>query len=141
MENFKYSKVFPSEDDANDTDSYDAEAMKVLIQKYERDLKVNPRFVIPFAPAIFEKTVVACEQIAKEFSGKIKAEIDYSHFAATIELWCCYVEFQRGEFLGTLHDISKYANSIMFTPLKSGDLHTEIWMPYFVSARKLDEID
>lgn len=135
MENFEYSKEFPSEnDDANDIDPDEVDAITYLLLRYERELKVNPRFLLPFAPAIFEKTLAACERIAKEFSGRIKAKIDYSQFTATIELWCCYVEFERGEFLSTLHEITHYANTVRFTPLTSGDLHIEIEILYFTSA-------
>lgn len=141
MENFEYSKVFLSEDKkANDLDLNEAEAIKDFLHSYERELRDNPRLLFPFAPAIFEKAVAACERIAKEFSGRLKAKIDYSFFIATIEVWCSYVEFQRGEFMSILQEISHHAISIRFTPLTSGDLHIEIEMPYFESARKLKDI-
>ena len=135
MENFEYNKVFPSEsEDANDLDPDEAETIKDFLRSYERELRDNPRFLLPYAPAIFEKTVAACEQIAKEFSGRLKAKIDDSFFSATIEIWCCYVEFQRGEFMSILREISNHAISVRFTPLTSGDLHFEIVMPYFASV-------
>ena len=110
MENFEYNKVFPSEsEDANDLDPDEAETIKDFLHSYERELRDNPRFLLPYTPAIFEKTVAACEQIAKEFSGRLKAKIDYSFFIATIEVWCCYVEFQRGEFMSILQEISHHA--------------------------------
>ena len=77
MENFEYSKVFPSEhEDANDLAPSNAKIIKDFLHSYERELRGSPRFLLPYAPAIFEKTVVACEQIAKEFSGRLKAKID-----------------------------------------------------------------
>lgn len=136
MENFEYSKAFPSENEAdNDIDLGEGEAIKDFLRSYERELRDSPRFLLPYAPAIFEKAVAACERIAKEFSGRLKAKIDYSFFTATIEVWCCYVEFQRGEFMSILQEISNHAISVRFTPLTSGELHMEIAMPYFVSAR------
>ena len=136
MENFEYSKVFPSENEGtNDLDANEMETIKDFLHSYESELRSNPRFLLPFAPAIFEKTVAACERIAKEFSGRLKAKIDYSFFTATIEVWCCYVEFQRGEFMSILQEISNHAISVRFIPLTSGELHMEIAMPYFVSAR------
>ena len=135
MENFEYSRVFPSANEAdNDLDPNMAEAIKDFLRKYERELRDSPRFLLPYAPATFEKTVAACERIAKEFSGRLKAKIDYSFFTATIEVWCCYVEFQRGEFMTVLREISNHAVSVRFTPLTSGELHMEIVMPYFASA-------
>ena len=117
------------------------ETIENLLNLYESRLKDRPHFLLPYAPTIFEKTVVACERVAKEFSGKLKAKIDYSHFTATIELWCCYVEFVCGEFMSILHEISRHAISVRFTPLTSGDLHIEILIPYFASAQDLEEID
>ena len=141
MENFEYSKAFPSENEAdNDIDSNKAEAIKVFLRKYERELRDSPRFLLPYAPTLFEKAVAACERIAKEFSGRLKAKIDYSFFTATIEVWCCYVEFQRGEFMSVLREISNHAISVRFTPLTSGDLHIEIVMPYFASVQQEKDI-
>ena len=141
MENFEYNRVFPFEsDEANDVDPDEAETIKDFLPSYERRLRGSPRFLLPFAPAIFEKTVVACERIAKEFSGRIKAKIDYSSFHATIELWCCYVEFEQGEFMSILHDLSHRTISVRFTPLTSGYLHIEIEMPYFISAQDLEDL-
>ena len=142
MENYEYNRIFPleSEDDV-DPDPDEAESIKRFLHGYERDLTSTPRFLLPLAPEIFRKTVVECEKIAKEFSGRIKAKIDYSLFTATIELWCCYVEFTSREFMNILHKITHYAISVRFTPLTSGDLHIEILMPYFVSAQIIEEID
>ena len=115
MENFEYNKVFPSENEAgNDIDPNKAETIKDFLRKYERELRDSPRFLLPYAPAIFEKTITACEQIAKEFSGRLKAKIDYSFFSATIEVWCCYVEFQRGDFMSVLREISNHAMNTVF---------------------------
>ena len=118
MENFEYSKVFPSENEGdNDLTPNETEAIKNFLLNYERELRDSPRFLLPYAPALFEKAVAACERIAKEFSGRLKAKIDYSFFTATIEVWCCYVEFQRGEFMSVLREISNHAISVRFTPL------------------------
>lgn len=98
MENFEYSRTFPSENEDDDFSPDELEELANLVDIYEKSLMDKPRFLLPQAPKIFEKTVKACEEVAREFSGKIKAKIDYSNFTATIELWCCYVEFEYGEF-------------------------------------------
>lgn len=137
MENFEYYKAFPSNTEGTgELTPGEKETMKILLEKYEGELRDKPRVILPFAPAVFEKTVAACERVAEEFSGSIRATIDYSYFAAAIELRCCYVEFMRGEFMGILHELSRLALSIRFTPLTSGDLHVEIRMPYFAAAQK-----
>ena len=144
MENYEYSIAFTPESGETadfDFDEDEKECIRELLYKYREHLQNTPHVVLPFAPALFEKTVADCEQIAKEFSGKIKAKIDYSFFAATIELWLYYVEFKRGEFMSTLHDISHYALSVCMTPFTNGELHIEILMPYFASSKNLPEID
>ena len=142
MENYEYNKVFPFEDgEADELDPDGAEAVGNSLNLFERELKDRTYFLLPFAPAFFQKTVADCERIAREFFGRLKAKIDYTLFTATIELWCCYVEFERGEFMNILNDISSHAISVRFTPLTSGDLHIEIQMPYFAAAQGFEEID
>ena len=140
MENYEYSKTFsPSAEEDIDRGSTEAKEILNLIHAHERDLIEHPKFLIPFAPKIFEETVAKCELIVKEFSGKIKAEVNYSTYEATIDLWCVYVDFDRGEFMEILHDITHKALSIRFEPLTSGDLHIRIYMPYFILARMKNE--
>ena len=141
MEDFEYSQSFPFECEDTDPGSEDAEDLKEFLHLYEKDLKNNPRLVLPFAPSIFEKTVASCELIAKEFGGKIKAKIDYTFYTATIEMWLCYVEFNRGEFMSTLHELAHCALSVRMTPLVTGELHIEIQIPYFVSSKDLLALD
>lgn len=140
MENYEYSKSFPfSAEEDIVHDPIEAEKILNFIHDCERDLIEHPKFLIPSAPEMFEETVAKCELIVKEFSGKIKAEINYSTYEATIDLWCVYVDFDRGEFMEILHDITHIALSIRFEPLISGDLHIKIYMPYFILARIKNE--
>ena len=132
MENYEYNKAYPFDSEDMDIAPDEVEDIRKILHHHEQDLKNNPRFLLPFAPALFEKAVADCEQIAEEFSGRIKAKIDYSAYNASIEIWCCYVEFAHGKFMSILHEISQYAMLIRFEPLTSGDLHIEILMPYFV---------
>lgn len=140
MENYEYNKTFQSVDELPiDSIPNTDKDIKDFLLTYETYLKSTPHFIIPSAPQLFQQAIANCEQIAKEFSGRLKAKIDYNHFKATIELWCCYVEFEQGEFMSILQSLSHQAKSICFTPLTSGDLHIEIEMPYFMSAQILEE--
>lgn len=142
MENYEYNKVFPFNiEDEDDSSPDEVERIKAFLRSYEKNLRNKPRFVLPLAPTIFEETVAACEQIVKEFCGKLKAKIDYSSFSATIEMWCCYVEFAHDEFMSILQLISTFATSIRFEPLTSGDLYILIQMPYFMTLKDTDESD
>jgi len=91
-----------------------------------------PHVIHPIAAQRFDEMVQACDLIAKEFSGKLKATIDYENYSAEIELECIYVDFQQGEFMGTLYRLAAAARSICFLPLTSGFLKIEIVMPYFL---------
>ena len=143
MENYEYNKIFPPniEEGEDDVSPDEAKRMIEFIHSMEKDKKENPRFLIPSAPMIFERMVSDCEQIVKEFGGRLKAEIDYSSYSATIEMWCCYVEFERGEFMNTLQEISRYAMSVRFEPLITGEQHVFILMPYFIALRDFEEDD
>ena len=56
MENFEYSKVFPFEDEeASVFDPGEAETIKNFLHNYEKELVCSPRFLLSYAPAIFEK--------------------------------------------------------------------------------------
>lgn len=73
MENFEYSKVFPSEGgDADKLEPSKAETIADFLYSYERELRDSPRFLLPHALTIFEKAVASCERIAKKFSGMLK---------------------------------------------------------------------
>ena len=121
MENYEYNKAYP----------FDSEDMDIAPDEVEDIRKILHHHGQEPAPA--------SEQIAEEFSGRIKAKIDYENYTASIEIWCCYVEFAHGKFMSILHEISQYAMLIRFEPLTSGDLHIEILMPYFVSASSSDK--
>ena len=78
MKNYEYNIVFPPNIDEGDDDLSpdEAERMIEFIHALEKEMKENPRFLIPFAPVIFKKTILACEQILKEFGGKLRAQIN-----------------------------------------------------------------
>jgi len=140
MEDYEYSKEFPPDSDNVEFSPDEIEKIKRLFHGYKQDLQDNPRLIIPLASEIFNEMVAACELVVKEFSGKIKAKVDYSNYEATIEMWCGYVEFQQGEFMDVLHLLSENAKFIRFTPLVTGELYVQISMPYFVSAKTLLEM-
>lgn len=142
MENYEYEKLFSGENGLKkdiDPDSDEAEKIRKFLKSYEKALANCRYYIHPLAPKLFEETVRDCEQIAKEFSGRIKATINYTSFFATIELWCCYVEFRRSEFMHILQKISHRAIIVRLIPTTYNDLHIQIEMPYFVLENKTHE--
>ena len=137
MENYEYEREFPlPEEFEDDIDPSTQNFVIEFLQKYNQSLKDSTHIIRPYAPMLFSRTIANCELIAKEFSGKIKATIDYSDFPASIKVWCLYAEFQRGEFMAILHKLSVFAESVRFTPLRTGDLLIEIEMPYFIRLNR-----
>ncbi len=109
------------------------ERAALKIYEYVNNL---PHVIDPIAAKRFEEMIEACDSIAKEFSGKMKATINYENYSAEIVLECVYVEFQQNEFMETLYKLSTTAKSICFLPLTSGFLKIEINMPYFLLKKE-----
>lgn len=133
MENFEYEREYPFPKGLGEYDADEVEAFRALLFQSPRPKKEMIHLLIPYAPKLFQQMLVQCDKIARTFCGKVKAVVDYTKFVATIELWCCYVDFDRGELLHVLSQLSLYANSIHFLPLTSGDLYTRIELPYFLT--------
>lgn len=102
-----------------------------LIHRAEA-LQRLPHIVNPLAAARFDKAVKACDAIAKEFSGRIKAAVDFEIYEATIVLECAYIEFRHHEFMETLAALSLISQNIQITSTPSELFRIDISMPYFV---------
>ena len=110
---------------------------KAIAQRFLSALKrVNavPHTVDKRAAASFDRMVLLCDSIAKEFSGKLKAVVDFEDYTATIELECVCIEFMQDEFMSGLKYMTETALHISFYPLTSGFLRLTLSMPYFTTA-------
>lgn len=94
-------------------------------------IKTVPHVVNKIDAAEFYRMVAACNRIAKEFSGKLKATVDFKCYEANITMECVYVDFVVGEFMGILRNMAAKAFQVRFEPLTSGFLRISILMPYF----------
>lgn len=99
--------------------------------KYDDYLSRQPHIVTPGAETIFERMLAQCDKITKEFSGEIRAEINYSTYEASIVMLLPLVEFINNEFMSFLTELTHTASLIRFSPLTNGALRFEINMPYF----------
>ncbi len=113
----------------------DTALVRELLARLDREDRL-PYVVVPSAAEQFDLLVDACSQIAKEFSGKLKAAVDYTRHSAQIELECLYMDFDQGEFMETLAALTTAAQSIRFRPLTSGLLRVEITLPYFLPIKE-----
>lgn len=122
----------------NDLDDEVTQEEKSRILKaldFQEYLQTLPFTVNDESAAEFDKMVVACDKIAKEFSGKLQATVDYQSHEANIRMECVYIEFLVGEFMDTLREIATKALRVDFQPLTSGFLRVDISMPYFEYAK------
>lgn len=119
------------------TPEHRALAKKAL--DYCEYIKSFPHVVNKKAAADFDKMITACDQIAREFSGKLNATIDFECHEASITLECLYVDFDAGEFKDTLQEMAEKALQIRFQPLTSGMLQIALIMPYFKRQSKKEK--
>lgn len=92
-----------------------------------------PHIIDPVSAAEFDRIVTACDAIAKEFSGRLEATVDYNCYDASIKLECAYIEFCHGEFMETLRRLTTSTTMIQISSMPSPPLfRIELSMPYFV---------
>lgn len=92
-----------------------------------------PHMIDPIAAAEFDRTVNACDAIAKEFSGRLEATVDFNCYDASIALECAYIEFRHGEFMETLRRLTTSTTMIQISSMPSPPLfRIELSMPYFL---------
>lgn len=109
----------------------DREQITKLIHRTET-LRRLPHIVNPVAVARLDKAVKACDAIAKAFSGRIEATVDFETYEATIVLECAYIEFRHHEFMETLAALSLISRNIQIASTPSDLFRIDISMPYFV---------
>lgn len=109
----------------------DREQITKLIHRAEA-LKRLPHMVNPVAAVRFNRAVKACDAMAKEFSGRIKATLDFETYEASIILECAYIEFRHHEFMETLAALSLISQNIRIASTPSDLFRIDISMPYFV---------
>lgn len=92
-----------------------------------------PHMIDPVSAAEFDRTVNACDAIAKEFSGRLEATVDFNCYDASITLECAYIEFCHGEFMETLRRLTTSTTMIQISSMPSPPLfRIELSMPYFL---------
>lgn len=79
----------------------------------------------------FDSMTTTCDQIAKEFCGRLAATVDYQSHEAVIKLECVYLDFDTSEFMADLRKMAETALHVRLEPLTSGFLRLTLIMPYF----------
>ena len=132
MKNFVYTQEYPFTPDKGEDE--DDETMRHLVkvaQRYHSYLVQMPKYINPVFSLNFAIMLSKCDQLAKAHWGKIRAEVDYKTYEATINVWTDFLEFNSGEFLDLLQSFALHSTSVLFQPLTTGKLKLMISMPYF----------
>ena len=90
-----------------------------------------PRVVNEENSAAYNRFLTALDQIAKTFGGKIKGEIDYQNWEASIYVILPFVEFSSVEELQLLKDIASYCQTVTFTNTSDGNIRMKLLINYF----------
>ena len=90
-----------------------------------------PRVVNEDNSAAYNRFLTALDQIAKTFGGKIKGEIDYQNWEASIYVILPFVEFASVEELQLLKDIASYCQTVTFTNTSDGNIRMKLLINYF----------
>ena len=90
-----------------------------------------PRVVNEDNSAAYNRFLTALDQIAKTFGGKIKGEIDYQNWEASIYVILPFVEFSSVEELQLLKEIASYSQTVTFTNTPNGQIRMKLLINYF----------
>ena len=90
-----------------------------------------PRVINEENSAAYNRFLTALDQIAKTFGGKIKGEIDYQNWEASIYVILPFVEFSSVEELQLLKDIASYCQTVTFTNTSDGNIRMKLLINYF----------
>ena len=90
-----------------------------------------PRVINEENSAAYNRFLTALDQIAKTFGGKIKGEIDYQNWEASIYVILPFVEFSSVEELQLLKDIASYCQTVTFTNTSDGNIRMKLLFDYF----------
>ena len=77
-------------------------------------------------------TLLACDELAKELSGRIRVTVDYDRRTADIGLECRLLEFNGRWLSELLHEITVKAYHVRIESLPDGFVRLYILMPYFM---------
>lgn len=99
--------------------------------KRQEALDDIPYAVDELASIQFDSITTTCDQIAKEFCGRLAATVDYQSHEAVIKLECVYLDFDTSELMAALRKMVETALQVRLEPLTSGFLRLTLIMPYF----------
>ena len=90
-----------------------------FFQKYQEEMNKIPKRVVPKEKADYEYLLGECDAYVRQFGGRIRGEVDYQKWQATIDLYLEHFEFCDREALMLLKEIAERAENVTFS-IKDG---------------------
>lgn len=151
MENILFERDYSSGKSHNKNSIDDCHAMKIFdcavesgfFQAYSDAMRKLPKIINPLRKANFEYVQNICDDMAKRWGGKIRAEVRYDKWDAIIDLILPFIEFGSPEDLLNLAEISQRVDSATFSPSYNGGVRLHIFCYYFddvASQKEMDDI-
>ena len=139
MENIVYERNYKdkkTQRDGNKSNEISTQIFDYLIASgaliaMEDTYAQMPRVINEENSAAYNRFLTALDQIAKTLGGKIKGEIDYQNWEASIYVILPFVEFSSVEELQLLKDIASYCQTVTFTNMSDGNIRMKLLINYF----------
>lgn len=135
MENEVYEKDYGEEfrkrsEKAKSQDFLDALKDIGFFQAYKEEMDKIPKSVVPKEKADYEYLLGECDAYVQQFGGKVRGEVDYQKWQATIDLYQTHFEFCGREALTLLKEIAERAENVTFS-IKDRLLRMTVFIGYF----------
>lgn len=135
MENEVYEKDYEEEfrergDQSEGKDFLDTLMEVGFFRKYQEEMNKIPKRVVPKEKADYEYLLGECDAYVRQFGGRIRGEVDYQKWQATIDLYMKHFEFCDREALTLLKEIAERAENVTFS-MKDGLIRMSVFIRYF----------
>ena len=101
-----------------------------FFQAYKEEMDKIPKRVVPKEKADYEYLLTECDAYVRQFGGKIRGEVDYQKWQATIDLYLEHFEFCDRKALTLLKEIAERAENVTFS-MKDELLRMSVFIGYF----------
>lgn len=135
MENEVYEKDYGEESRERSDKSEGKDFLDTLMdigffQKYQEEMNKIPKRVVPKEKLDYEYLLGECDAYVRQFGGRIRGEVDYQKWQATIDMYLEHFEFCDKEALTLLKEIAERAENVTFS-MKDGLLRMLVFIGYF----------
>lgn len=102
-----------------------------FFQNYNAAMDAIPKVIVQKDKENYEYLLKRCEEMAKQWHGRIKGVVDYQHWDSHIEVTLPCAEFGNPDELALLREIAEKAHLVTFTSNEEGGITVSIMINYF----------